>query len=129
MLPVFDQIINALKKLVITMIACAFILCINIAIVHALFNWSSPILTAESGIVDAPAADSFGQHSILWISAILTFFLMRAIFNATRERLDRYSGVSHNSYDAVTATGKRTWEKLKATPAVIQNIIQETKKK
>ena len=128
-LPVFDQIINALKKLVITMIACAFILCINIAIVHALFNWSSPILTAESGIVNAPVADSFGQHSILWISAILTFFLMRAIFNATRERLDRYSGVSHNSYDAVTATGKRTWEKLKATPVVIQNIIQETKKK
>ena len=128
-LPVFDQIINALKKLVITMIACAFILCINIAIVHALFNWSSPILAAETGVLDAPAADSFGQHSILWISAILTFFLMRAIFNMTRDRLERYSGVSHHSYDAVTASGKRTWEKIKATPVVIQNIIQGTKKK
>ena len=131
-LPVFDQIINALKKLVITMIACAFILCINIAIVHALFNWSSPMLIAESGVVDAPVADGFGQHSILWISAILTFFLMRAIFNTTQERLDRYSGVSQKSaflYNDVMATGKRTWEKLRATPTAIQKIIEGTKKK
>ena len=128
-LPVFDQIINALKKLVITMIACAFILCINIAIVHALFNWSSPMLAAESGIFDAPAADSFGQHSMLWISAILTFFLMRAIFNMTRERLERYSGVSHSAYNDVIATGKRTFEKLKATPAAIQKIMKGNEKK
>lgn len=126
-LPVFDQIINALKKLVITMIACAFILCINIAIVHALFNWSSPIFAMASGITDT--SRSFGQHSILWISAILTFFLMRAIFNMTRERLERYSGVSHNTYNDAIATGKRTWEKLKATPSVIQNIWNGGKKK
>ena len=128
-LPVFDQIINSLKKLVITMIACAFILCINIAIVHALFNWSSPMLAAESGIIDTPAADGFGQHSMLWISAVLTFFLMRAIFNMTRDRLERYSGVSHYSYDAVTASGKRTLEKLRAAPAAIQKIIKGDEKK
>ncbi len=126
-LPVFDQIINALKKLVITMIACAFILCINIAIVHALFNWSSPIFAMASGITDT--SSGFGQHSILWISAILTFFLMRAIFNMTRERLERYSGLSHNTYNDAIATGKRTWEKLKATPSVIQNIWNGGKKK
>ena len=47
-LPVFDQIIDALKKLVITMIACAFILCVNLAIVRSLFNWSSSIFVATA---------------------------------------------------------------------------------
>ena len=48
-LPVFSQIIDSLKKLVITMIACAFILCINIAVVRAMFNWSSNIFISVTG--------------------------------------------------------------------------------
>ena len=48
-LPPFNQIIDSLKKLIITMIACAFILCINIAIVRALFNWSSSAFNVAAG--------------------------------------------------------------------------------
>lgn len=34
----------------------------------------------------------FGQHSILWLSAILTFYLMLKIFDLTRKQLDSYVG-------------------------------------
>lgn len=134
-LPAFNQIIDALKKLIITMIACAFILCINIALVRALFNWSSSVfVTAANGVSSSNipsitnSAGNFGQHSLLWLSSILTFFLMYNIFKMTNERLDKYSGISHELYDNVTASGKRAWEKTKATPDTIQTIFQAGKK-
>lgn len=134
-LPVFNQIIDALKKLIITMIACAFILCINIALVRALFNWSSSSFIVASGGVASSnvptitnSATHFGQHSMLWLSSILTFFLMYAVFKMTRERLDKYSGIKHDLYNDVTSDGKRLWEKVKATPDTIKTIFKAGEK-
>lgn len=138
-LPPFSQIIDALKNLVITMIACAFILCINVAIVRALFNWSSSVFNVAAGGISSSNIPSitnnsvnFGQHFILWLSSLLTFFIMQNIFDMTRKRLDMYtSSVSRKEFDLyknVTGDAKRTWEKAKATPGVIKDVISTVKK-
>lgn len=135
LLPPFKQIIEALKKLIITMIACAFILCVNIAVVRAIFNWSSSAFvvaaggTASSNLPSITNAGmNFGKHSMLWISAILTFFLMQNIFKMTRERLDKYSGVKHDLYDKVTGDAKTTWGKITSAPETIKNLWQTGQK-
>lgn len=135
-LPAFNQIIDSLKKLVITMIACAFILCINIALVRALFNWSSSVFVVATGGVASSnvpsitnSAMNFGQHSILWISSLLTFFLMQNIFKLTRERLDLYTnGTRHDLYNNVSGDIKTVWKRTKAAPEKIKNIWQAGKK-
>lgn len=135
-LPPFSQIIDALKNLIITMIACAFILCVNVAIVRALFNWSSSVFVVAAGGVstsNVPSitnmAANFGQHSILWISALLTFFLMQNIFKMTRERLDMYTkGTKRDLYNNVTGDAKTLWGKVKSTPDTIKNIWDTAKK-
>ena len=134
-LPAFSQIIDALKKLIITMIACAFILCVNIAIVRALFNWSSSVfVVAASGVSTSNVptitntAMNFGQHSILWISSLLTFFLMHNIFEMTRQRLDMYASPNHALYNSVTDNAKTMWGKIKSTPETIKNIWDTAKK-
>ena len=128
--PAFNQIVDSLKKLVITMIACAFILCVNVAVVRALFNWSSSVFVVGAGGVsnsNVPAitntAMNFGQHSILWLSAILTFFLMQNIFKMTRERLDMYtSGTKHDLHTNVTKDLSEYWKKIKAIPGKIETL-------
>ena len=135
-LPAFSQIIDALKNLIITMIACAFILCINVALVRALFNWSSSVFVVAAGGVSTSnvpsitnSAMNFGQHSILWISALLTFFLMHNIFEMTRKRLDMYtSGTSRDLYNNVTGDAKTMWGKVTAAPGAIKNIWETAKK-
>ena len=135
-LPAFSQIIDALKRLVITMIACAFILCINIAIVRALFNWSSSIFVVAAGgmaSTNVPtitnSAMNFGQHSMLWISSLLTFFLMQNIFNMTRQKLDEYTkDTPKKLYENITKDAKTMWGKVKSTPDTIKNIVGGVKK-
>lgn len=134
-LPPFSQIIDALKKLVITMIACAFILCVNIAVVRALFNWSSSTFVLVAGGIassNVPTVTNtgmnFGHHSMLWISAILTFFLMQNIFTMTRQRLEMYSGLKPSLYDKVTGDAKTMWDKAKTLPDKIKNIVGDAKK-
>lgn len=135
-LPAFSQIIDALKNLIITMIACAFILCINVALVRALFNWSSSVFVVAAGGVSTSnvpsitnSAMNFGQHSILWISALLTFFLMHNIFEMTRKRLDMYtSGTSRTLYNNVTGDAKTMWGKVTSAPGAIKNIWETAKK-
>ena len=134
--PAFSQIIDALKKLIITMIACAFILCVNVAVVRALFNWSSSVFVVAAGGVSSSnipsitnSAMNFGQHSILWISSLLTFFLLQNIFTKTRERLDIYTqGTSKDLYNDVTSDAKIIWDKVKSTPDTIKNIVATAKK-
>ena len=128
-LPAFSQIIDALKKLVITMIACAFILCVNVAIVRALFNWTNTAVGGMGTILNTTM--NFGHHSMLWIASILTFFLMQNIFNMTRERLDLYtSGASKSPalYNDVTNAAKITWGKIKSTPDTVKKIVGGAKK-
>ncbi|MCL2369129.1 MAG: hypothetical protein FWC83_00445 [Alphaproteobacteria bacterium] len=96
---VFSDIVDALRGLVITIIAAMFIMAVNIAIVAALFNWNSGIFmdaaggTAVSNVSGlAPeSAIGFGMHSVTWLSAILTFYLMLRIFQLTREQLEKYT--------------------------------------
>ncbi len=135
--PAFSQIISALKNLIITMIACAFILCVNIAIVHALFNWSSSVFVVAAGGVSTSnvpsitnSAMNFGQHSILWLSALLTFFLMQNIFNTTRDRLDKVytKDTPKDLYNNVTNDVQTLWKKIKATPETIKNIVSAAEK-
>lgn len=97
--PAFGGITKALQQIIVTMIACAFILCINIAVVNALFQWNSSVFvvaaggTATSNVPTvANNAMGFGEHSIMWLSAILTFYLMFRIFNMTRGKLNDYVG-------------------------------------
>ena len=136
--PPFSQIIDSLKKLVITMIACAFILCINIAVVRALFNWSSSAFVVAAGGVassNVPTLTNggmnFGQHSMLWISSILTFFVMKNIFDLTRERLDLYTNGGSKKpwlYNNVTNDAKTLWGHVKSSPDTVKNIIGGVKK-
>ncbi len=102
--PAFGGITKALQSIVITTIACAFILCVNIAIVKSLFQWNTSVFVVAAGgtaTTNVPTvatnALGFGQHSILWLSAILTFYLMFRIFNLTREQLDSYVGKGMDS--------------------------------
>ena len=128
-LPPFKQIIDSLKKLVITMISCAFILCINLAVISALFSWSSSAFNVAAGGTSTNSGMHFGHHSMLWISSILTFFLMQNIFRMTRERLDKYTeGVKHTMYDKVTEDAKTTWGKVTSAPDTIKTWLQIGKK-
>lgn len=135
-LPPFSQIIDSLKKLIITMIACAFILCINIAVVRAIFNWSSSVFNVAAGGMGSTNFPSitnsgmnFGSHFMLWVSSLLTFFLMQNIFNMTRKRLDMYtSGTKPELYNKVTKDASKVWDKIKSAPDTIKTVVNTAKK-
>lgn len=119
--PAFSGITKALQQLIVTMIACAFILCINIAIIKALFQWNSSVFVVAAGgtatsNVPQQAATSmgFGQHSVLWLSAIMTFYLMFKIFEMTRKQLDMYVGKGMDTlYNNVTNDTKTLYNASK----------------
>ena len=46
--PAFAGITKELQQLVITMIMCSFMLCINIAIIRALFTWNGSLFTVAN---------------------------------------------------------------------------------
>ncbi len=115
--PPFSGIIKSLQGLVITMISCAFILSINIAIIRALFRWNSSVFSPAAGGMASSnlptvsnSATTFGEHSILCISAILTFYLMFQIFKLTREQLMNYTGSgSDQLYNAAKGSMNTYW--------------------
>ena len=130
--PAFDEIIKALQKLVITMIACAFIMIVNVAIVHALFSWNSGIFNvaaggnASSNLVTT--AIDFGGHSMLWLSSLLTFFLMNAIFDMTKKQLEEtYAPGMTGMYDQAKSDFKATTTWTKNAYTSIKKIIVLTK--
>lgn len=134
--PAFSSIATALKQLLVTMIACAFILMINIAIVKSLFNWNpSTFMVAAGGSASsnvpalAVSATSFGEHSMVWLSAILTFFLMISIFNLTRKQLDMYAPNQSKLYDQVMGDAKLSWKKVTGMAESFKNIFKAVKKK
>jgi len=97
--PAFKGIVTALQKLIITMIATMFMLTVNIAIIKSMQRWNSPIFVlAAGGSADGnipapsmPSAFGFGQHSVMWLSSLLTLFLMFKIFDMTKEQLKKYT--------------------------------------
>ena len=135
--PAFSGITKALQKIIVTMIACAFILCVNIAIVRALFQWNSSVFvvaaggTATSNVPTvANSALGFGEHSILWLSAILTFYLMFRIFNMTRQQLDSYVGKGMDKlYNQVTGDAKKTVDNTKKLGKTLGTAFGWIKKK
>jgi hypothetical protein len=135
--PAFDGIIKALQKLIITMIACAFILVVNVAVVRALFQWNSSVFVVASGGSAtsnvpqvASSAMGFGQHSVLWLSTILTFYLMLRIFELTREQLDKYIGKGmSNLHDDVKKDASATWKNANAYARKLTDAVGITKGK
>ncbi|HOY47257.1 MAG TPA: hypothetical protein PLZ05_01480 [Alphaproteobacteria bacterium] len=118
--PAFEGIVKSLQQLIITMIACVFILVINIAIIRALFQWNSSVFVVAAGgsaTSNVPTvannAIGFGQHSILWLSTILTFYLMFRIFNMTREMITKYAPGSDGLYNKVKDDPKNAWKGIK----------------
>ncbi|MDE6570915.1 MAG: hypothetical protein K2L95_01695 [Alphaproteobacteria bacterium] len=114
--PAFSGIVKALQQLVVTMIACAFILCVNIAVIRALFQWNSSVFVVAAGGAAtsnvpqvANGTMGFGPHSILWLSAILTFYLMVQIFERTRAQLKKYTSGMDGLYNQVTKDTKTIW--------------------
>lgn len=130
--PAFDGIITALRKLVITMIACAFIMVVNVAVVHALFANNGVFNVAAGGSATSNIvttnAIGFGGHSMLWLSAILTFFLMNAIFDMTKEQLNKYAPGMTGMYEQVKGDFKTTTTKAKDTYTSIKKILGLIKK-
>ena len=133
--PAFDAIIKALKQLVITMIACGFILLINIAIVKSLFNWNPSTFVAAAGgsaSSNVPSVNvgamAFGEHSMVWLSAILTFFLMISIFNLTRKQLETYAPGQSELYNKVKGDAKTSWGIAKGAYTSIKKAVGLIKK-
>ena len=130
--PAFDGIITALRKLVITMIACAFIMIVNVAIVQALFANNGVFNVAAGGIATSNLvttnAIGFGGHSMLWLSALLTFFLMNAIFEMTKKQLEVYAPGMTGMYEQVKGDFKTTTTKAKDTYNSIKKILGLIKK-
>jgi len=117
----FDGIIKSLKTLVITMIASMFIMVVNIAAITAMFKWNNSVFMPAAGgsaSSNLPAAAGsggigFGAHSITWLSAILTFYLMFRIFELTRAQLKAYTEDKNEKFDLygkVTGDAKTVWK-------------------
>ena len=125
--PAFKGIVESLKKLVITMIACGFILTVNIAIIKSLFDWNVTIFSAEK-TDQISQSFGFGSHSILWLSAILTVYLMFKIFDETKKQIEKYSGADKTLYQNATSDFTNTGKKLGAFTKQITNIIRKKSK-
>lgn len=132
-IPAFSEITKALRALVITMISCAFILVVNIAIVRALFHYdTSAFVVAAGGSASSNIggtamgmnAVSFGGHSLLWLSSLLTFFLMNAIFDKTREQLEKYAPGMSGLYNQVKGDFKANVNKAKGIYESAKKIIK-----
>ena len=130
-LPAFSEIIKALRSLIITMIACAFILIVNVAVVKALFHFDSSAFVVSAGGTASgnlgganTNAVSFGGHSLLWLSSILTFFLMNAIFDRTREQLEKYAPGMSGLYNQTKSDFKANVEKAKGIYESTKKIIK-----
>lgn len=134
--PVFANIVKALQDIIITMIACAFILGLNVALIKALFQWNSSVFVVAAGgaaTANVPtvanSAMGFGQHSIFWLSAILTFYVMQRMFDVTREQLNSYTKGMDGLYKQVKGDAKATVGNLQKTGKTIGTAIGWIKKK
>ena len=128
--PAFSGIVNALQQLIITMIACAFILGLNVALIKALFQWDSSIFVVAAGgtaTMNVPMAANtamgFGQHSIFWMSALLTLYVMQRMFSVTQEQLNAYTKGMDTLYKDVKSDAKTTISGAKKTAKAIGSAI------
>ncbi len=136
--PAFSGITKALQQLIITMIACAFILCINLAVIKALFRWNSSVFVSAAGgsaysnlpTPEVVNAIGFGTHSVTWMSAILTFFLMYKIYQMTQKQLENYIGGGMDKlYRQVNGDATTMWKGIKQTTSAFNSALGWFKKK
>ena len=134
--PAFGGITKALQDLIITMISCSFMLCVDLAIVRALFHMNKSIYVVAadgSAYTNMPqAADTamgFGEHSVTWLSAILTFYLFFKLFDMTQNQLKSYVGSGMDGlYNTVKSDSKRMFEKAKSIKDTFQSVKKWIKK-
>ncbi|MCL2338974.1 MAG: hypothetical protein FWC51_03415 [Proteobacteria bacterium] len=132
----FSGIIQSLKALVITMIAAMFIMVVNIAAISALFKWNNSVFMVAAGGsasnnlpgVYGGSSLGFGQHSITWLSALLTLYLMFRIFELTREQLTKYTTENKGDlYKNVTGDMKQVWKNTKTWTGKTVNATEWAK--
>lgn len=129
LLPPFENLIKSLQTLVITMITSSFILVLNVAIVKALFSWNSSVFNVTTGVnveTNLPGSDiSFGEHSIIWLSSILTFYLMYSLFDKTKELLLRYSKERNDLFDSVKSDSKSLYNIVKSKINLVRGALKK----
>jgi hypothetical protein len=76
--PVFNDIIKALQKLVISLIAICVMLLVNISVAGTVFYF------------DPSQTYGFGEHSITWISSLVMFLMVTHVFKVTRDQMEKY---------------------------------------
>ncbi|MCQ2598961.1 MAG: hypothetical protein MJ187_01110 [Alphaproteobacteria bacterium] len=122
--PAFSGIVKALQQLIITMIACAIILGINIAIANSMLGWLNTLFADASG-----NNFSFGSHTIIWITAILTIYIMYELFNKTRQILLKFAGSNADAmYKTATADTKNFANTIKNNAVTIGKALGWIKK-
>lgn len=134
--PAFKNITKALQDLIITMIACAFMLCINLSVIKALFQWNTSVFVVAAGGSSysnmpsvANSGMGFGEHSVTWLSALLTFYLFFKIFELTQQQLKKYSGGNMEGlYKSVTSDAKTLFSGAKNLGKQIGTAIGWVKK-
>lgn len=134
--PAISGITKALLDLIVTMIACGFILGINVSVVHSLFNWNQSIFSVAAGGMansNVPMASSnsvgFGGHSMIWLSSILTFFVMLRIFQLTKDKISQYTQSDMTGlYNSVKSDASIMWNKAKSLPKKVSEITGWVKK-
>ena len=113
------------------MISCAFMLCINIAIVKALFSWNTSIFVVAAGGTAASnipqvsnSSGGFGEHAIMCLSAILTFYIMQRLFEITNKMLKSYTGGMDGLYNNVKSDFKTTKSAISKTAQAIKKAFE-----
>jgi hypothetical protein len=92
-----SELVKSLQKLVVAMIAVAFMLLVNVSVVGSLFN---------SGVV---RPGGFGGRAIGCIFCILVFWIFQRVFAKTEEKLSEYVGDAEmTEFYAKTATGVKS---------------------
>jgi hypothetical protein len=101
-----------------------------------LFQWNSSVFVVAAGgsaasnvPTVANSAMGFGQHSILWLSTILTFYLMFKIFDMTRTMITKYAPGSDALYNKVKNDPANVWKNIRDTGSKIGTGMGWIKKK
>ena len=101
----------------------------NVAIVKALFSWNSSVFNVTTGVnveTNLPGSDiSFGEHSIIWLSSILTFYLMYSLFDKTKELLLRYSKERNDLFDSVKSDSKSLYNIVKSKINLVRGALKK----
>ncbi|MDR1696879.1 MAG: hypothetical protein LBR41_01505 [Rickettsiales bacterium] len=129
----FGGIADALRKLIITMISCSFILVINIALVRAILGMGDAAysdVAAGVSVTNLGLSDDGGGTLMIAISSVLTFYLMTRIFAITREWLDKFAGKGADAlYKSTTAFAKTATGRVAQGGKSLKKILKKVEDK